>query len=293
MSRSITCSNHRGISMTFDEYSFQPFLLAHVEGIYEARNDLIVSKNAMLDGGTYQGSTASIRNILLTVMCPADKYYRQQYRDELYQLFSKGSKGTFTYKEFDNVREATYRVESVEQGAIDKRLFNISLICEDPFFYAVNDTHVELANWEGLFEFVHEFIEDGEEFGYRSEKRLVTIENEFGIDGMGITILVSFNGRVVNPSIVKVEDGTHITLGNSAYPLELNSGDMLRITTGANDKHIYLLQDGVETEINQYLTEDSDFILLTRGENNIGYEADIGVDNIVMDIQYRMQYEGA
>ena len=45
--------------------------------------------------------------------------------------------------------------------------------------------------------------------------------------------------------------------------------------------------------INEYLTEDSKFLQITRGNNSFGYEAESGVENIIITIEYKRKYEGA
>lgn len=70
-------------------------------------------------------------------------------------------------------------------------------------------------------------------------------------------------------------------------------GDVLVITTGRDNKHIKLIRDGVETEINEYLTEDSDFFNLLTGDNHIVYNAYDGVETMSVLIQYKFQYDGA
>ena len=71
------------------------------------------------------------------------------------------------------------------------------------------------------------------------------------------------------------------------------NGDVVIITTAQNDKHVYLQRGTEKTEVNEYMTEESKFIQLMRGNNNIGYTADIGDEYLSVSIQYRMKYSGA
>ena len=288
MSRKITCENGE-YKIIFGEDSFSPFLLASVDGIYSVKNNLVVSKNAMSDGGTFQGSTAEIRNIVLKVMVEPLHIWRQDSRDILYQLFSKDSFGTFIYEENGKRRKTKYRVESITQSEWKKRLFTISLICEDPFFYGMSPVKYELGTYDGAFEFIHEFITDGEELGTRSNETIATIKNNLGTDGIGLNFKIQCVGNVVNPEVVKIETNERLSLGTSSLPLSLSFGDILEITTSTNNKHVYLNGE----EINQYLTEDAEFIQLSRGVNSIGYNAESGSENMQVTITYTPQYEGA
>lgn len=293
MSRSITCSNNNGSSMIFDTEGFKPFVLASVDGLYQSENNIFVSDNTMIDGSEYQGSVAKKRPVTLTLMDRPDNVYNQDNRDALYILFSKNSDGTLTYEENGKKRIVNYHVEKVYKGKLNSRLVIVSLLCTDPLFYDAEPTIVELANWIGDFEFIHEFTANGEEFGHRSQARVATISNDNAVMDLGMTIIIEALSDVTNPKIVKIDTQEKIQIGSDSYPFNMVIGDSVIITTSVNDKHVYLLRNGVKTEINEYLTEDSKFLQITRGNNSFGYEAKAGVENIIITIEYKRKYEGA
>lgn len=289
--RYITCSNADGFSITFGERGLTPFVLVEAEGCYGVANNVTISENTMTDGGAYQGSVAKIRNIVLTVQDLSDHTYN---RNLLAALFKSGETGTLVFHEEENDRKIEYYVESITStGQASSRTYQISLLCPDPFFYALSNVNVMLSAWLKGFEFVHQFTANGEEFGYRSNERLKNIENQNAADGIGMTITVAVSGTVQNPSIVRVDSNEAITIGSSLYPFDMLAGDTLTITTSDNDKHVYLTRNGVTTEVNQYITEDSTFIQLQRGDNNIGYNAAVGEDAMTVVISYRLKYAGA
>lgn len=291
VNRSITCSNADGFSVVFGERGMSPFLLVEAEGCYYISNNVTISENTMSDGGAYQGSVAKIRNIVLTVRDLTNHVYN---RNLLAQLFKTGEPGNLVFREDENERQIDYYVESVNStGQYGSRIYTISLLCPDPFFYALEDVTVYMASWVSNFEFVHEFLSSGEEFGYRSAERLQNIVNQNAANNIGMTIKVTANGNVTNPSIIRVESNESITVGSVAKPFNMTAGDILTITTSDNDKHVYLTHEGSTAEVNEYLTEDSVFIQLMRGDNNIGYSADSGEDNMVVEITYRLKYRSA
>lgn len=291
VNRSITCSNGDGVSIVFGERGFSPFLLVDCVGCYEVENNVTISENTMTDGGAYQGSVAKIRNIVLTVRDYLNNVYN---RNLLSALFKSGEEGTLVFSEDPNERQINYYVESITStGNYGSRTYTISLLCPDPFFYAMDDVTLLMAAWIANFEFIHEFIASGEELGYRSLEKLSKVENENAADNIGMDIVIYANGSVTNPSVTRVESDETITVGTINKPLVMASGDTVRITTSNNNKHVYLTHEGTTTEINQYLTEDSVFIQLMRGSNTIGYDADSGVDNMVVQITYRLKYAGA
>lgn len=291
--RKVICTNNNGYTTVFDEQSLSPFFLARIEGIYESSFDVEISENKVTDGGTWIGSVAKVRNIILVVSDRPEDKFRQNHRDVLYSLFPKGTLGTLKYIEDDSERWIDYRVEYVRDSDFDKRLYTISLLCENPYFYSPTDVKVEVASIISAFKFIHEFKSEGEEFGYRSNETIAKFINENGIDGVGIIAQFEALGDVTNPSLVHIERDQHLKLGYANKPLNLTRGDVVKITTETNNKHIYLIRNGVQTEINEYLTEDSDFIQLKIGVNNIGYEADSGIENLILKLSYRMKYSGA
>ena len=72
----------------------------------------------------------------------------------------------------------------------------------------------------------------------------------------------------------------------------MEPGDVVRITTGTNEKNVYLIKDGVTTKINEYLDEESEFIQLVHGSNTFIYDAAQGVDYLNVTISYRFRYLG-
>lgn len=295
--RSITCINNvTGVTAEFREDGFTPFFLAAVDGLYQSENNVFVSDNTMTDGSTYQGSIAKQRNIVLHVMDnpqSPDFVYNQQNRDFLYGLFRKGEQGTLIYTENGKSRKIEYHPEKIERATSGSRLFSISLICENPMFKDENDHRVSIANWIDDFEFLHEFIDEGEEFAHRSDVRLVNIVNDVATNGIGLTITITATGPVKNPVITHVETESHLQIGSGETSLYLERGDVVTITTSLNNKHVRLTSENITQEINQYLTEDSEFIQLMFGNNDIAYDAEEGAEFMVVDIKYAYEYEGA
>lgn len=291
--RKITCVNSSGATIIFNDDSFSPFLLAHVEGLYETQNNVYVSENTMIDGGEYQGSVKKVRNIVITIMDLPNNVFNIKNRDILYSFFAKGKRGTLIFTENDISRKIEYYVEYIRRANTESRLITISLICPDPYFYDLADTEVKMADYIANFEFVHEFVSDGEELSYRSSETLKNIVNDSGTDEIGMTITLTAIGPVTNPSIAKVETGETMKIGYTGKELNMITDDKLIITTHINNKHVYLERDGVKEEINQFLTEDSTFIQIMQGNNNIGYSAESGYENLIVSIDYKFRYDGA
>lgn len=290
MARSIVCKNKNGQSITFGTGGFSPFLLVDCEGIYSVENNVVTSDNTMTDGATYQGSTVKKRNIVLTVSYKED-YMRS--RNKLYSLFTPKSPGTFVYMEDGEEREIEYYVEKIENDSAKRcRTATISLICPDPYFVAPEDIEVALANWEPQFTFAFSIPTSGIEFGTKANEKMKTIENDSAADRIGLEIVIEAIGEVLNPKIYHIEKNEFVRIGTDLTPFKMQMGDRVIITTGTNNKHIYLESDESLEEINGYLDLDSEFLQLVPGNNTFAYTADSGEGYMTVTIKYRFKYLG-
>ncbi len=286
----IICRNENDIEVEFNYNEDADFFLVSLEGVYSVSNNVVTSENTMTDGSTYQGSTTKQRNIVITAFIDGDY---QKRRDLLYKCFKPKSTGNFTYIEGDEKRTIEYKVEEIdiaETGVI--RNVVISLICPDPFFKDLNDIIVTMAGWKRSFSWPHEFKAEKEPFGERIAEIIKTVENDSAADNIGIEILMQASGAVTNPALYHVEQDEHIKVGTTDHPLQLAAGEAVKITTGTNNKNVYLISNGQETKINEYLDEDSEFIQLTSGSNTFKYDADAGINYLNVTISYRFRYLG-
>jgi hypothetical protein len=289
MTRTIKCTNENNVSITLGE-EFNQWLLTEASGMFSFDNDVAVTDNTMTDGSTYLGTTTKKRNIVLTLR---DKSDHKENRQSLYTIFKPKGIGTLIYTEGDEERTIDYYVESVNiDGANESAMATISLICPDPFFKDLYDIDIQMAGWQSEFEWIHEFIDGGEEFGTRIKSSLKEIDNDSAADYIGITATITVDGSVTNPSLLLVEQDQKLQIGTTTNPLNLVVGDIITITTDTNKKNVYLTHNGVKTAINEYLSDDSQFMQLVHGSNTFKYDADSGADNMNVTISYRLHYVG-
>ena len=267
------------------EQMMNPFVLCKADGIYDVDNNVSITNNAMIDGGTYFGTTMSTRNIILTIK---DIEGHDSNRELVDLIFTKNKPGILQVQDGTHLRAIEYYVESITTTATPKtRLTTISLLCPDPFFYDPTDTSVYIATLISDFEFEHEFDEYGEELGHFNESKIGTIENESADDNIGMTIIIEALGEVINPKLTMIETQEYIAVGTDARPYTMNYKDTITISTVSGKKNVY---DADGNSINAYLDEDSTFFQLHRGENSIGYTASTGDDYMAITVMYRYKY---
>jgi hypothetical protein len=266
-------------------------VIDNIDGIYAFTGEVITSPYSQTHGDRYKTTRAEKRNIIVSGVI-YDNYWEN--RQMMYRVFRLGSVGRFCYTEPDHSnRYADYYVESVEidQNAY-RGVYQISLICPDPFFYAGDSETIELASWSSDFIFPHNFIAAGEELGHRETSMIKEIENLNGVDGIGVKIIMTANGNVTNPYVYLYETGERITIGTTANPYVLDSSTRVEIDTTTGRKNIVQIVNNVTTRINEYLDPDSCFWQLGSGINTIGYNAAAGANYLNVRVEYKMRYLG-
>ncbi len=288
--RKIICTNEDGISCTFSD-TFSPFLLESAEGLYDVDNELSFASGGLSDIDTFLGCKMKCRDIKLTIRDGINSDH-QANRYFLYTLFKNGGPGTLRYIENDISKEIDYRVDKITPSSTERaRRIIIDLRCANPFFRDIKSNVYFASEWRNAFTFSHIFKEEGEVFGYKDNTLLAKIYND-SVISTGMSVTISCAGNVTNPAIRHAESAKYMQLGDTSYPLKLKRNDEICITTGRNDKHVYLMRDGQISEINQYVIEGSEFILLNSGENTIGYSADEGKEHMSLKIEYTNLYTG-
>ena len=290
--RKIICTNDDGVSVEFREDMESPYILMSTKGVYTADYNVSTSDNTMIDGATYQGSVAKKRNIVLYIKDLMNFY---DHRNHLNAVFKQGKPGKFVIEDEGIKRSIDYYVESINGNEIKPHIHyhTISLMCPNPFFTTVNPNNVYIANWVPCFEWEHEFKEWKEPFGYRSRIKTRTIENVDAMDNVGMSIMITCTGGVVNPVLTLIERNEHIRIGTQANPFTMTPGDVLEITTADGNKHVYYTHESVRQEQNYLMAPGSAFIQLERGNNTFAYDADEGADYMIIKIKYNMTYARA
>ena len=118
------------------------------------------------------------------------------------------------------------------------------------------------------------------------------IQNLNGVDGIGMKIILTASGDVVNPYVYLYETGEQIKIGTTLNPYTLTSSKRIEIDTTTGKKNIVQIANNVETRINEYLDPDSSFFQLGAGINTIGYNSASGSEYLNVRIEYKMRYLG-
>lgn len=151
----------------------------------------------------------------------------------------------------------------------------------DPYFYSKKEEKIDLAIWVENFSFPLEIpLETGIEMGYRSPSLIVNVINE-GQESTGMKISFRASGTLKNPSLVNVNTYEFLKINTIMQP-----GDVIEISTYMRRKRVTLIRESVETNIFNLLDISSTFLQLDLGDNLFRYDADEGLDNLEVSMNF-------
>ncbi|MCM1052448.1 MAG: phage tail family protein [Ruminococcus sp.] len=282
--KKIICESYLGEKLEFN-YRF-PFHLDDVSGLHEMLSTVSGMTSAYGVGEIYAGTSINKRNIVIKGTITDNIINNRQL---LYRIFPQRTIGTLYYYEDDLARKIKYRVESIKidfKGIY--KAFQISLICQNPYFTDVDKTTLQMATWLPAFKFPLQIPEvEGIKFGKKNTNLMAVIKNDSNIE-YGMTIIFKANDIVINPSLFNVDSREEMKVN-----ISMNAGDKVIVSTYRENKNIIYIPSatGKEENINNLMVYGSKFLQVHRGINTFRYNADEGADNLEAIIEFYQEYE--
>lgn len=248
-----------------DLFNNKDYELVHAEGLNPARATLNIAKMAIKDGGKFNSSTLNERNIVLTIR---PKRNIEENRLNIYKIVRP--------KRYIKVYLKTNSRDVYIEGYVDIfdvdlfaeiQLYQISIICPDPYFKMTETLIQKFSAVKGKFTFPVNFTSDGVEISEIEVNQRVNIYNP-GDDDCGLTFDIYAVSLALEPTIHNLTTGKHLTINH-----EFNPGDIVRISTGTNEKSITLIREGIETNIFNQMDMSSNWLTLMPGDNYFTYSA--------------------
>lgn len=242
-----------------------------IQGLNPVKATLVSTSLAQQDGASLNNARRETRNITMSLGLESDFVTNtvSQLRRQLYSYFSPKSAITFSLYEDDVFwGSAVAIVESCEANMfVADPQIDISLICNDPDFYAPDVTSIDSFT-----------VSD-------ASTQTITYE---GTTETGILFTLTF-----------LEAATGITLNNtrpngSLDLLELDgpfaNGDVLTVNTNDRQKSLILSTAGHPQSVLSYLGSRSEWIKLQPGDNL--FRAFYNGTTTPFNIQYTAKFEG-
>lgn len=301
MIKSVTVTNYLGESVKIELAEGEPehgMIIKSITGLGPPKANVSMTDLATMDGSLFNSARVEKRNIVMQMLfgyAPTIEDSRQR----TYKYFPIKKPVKFVIETDNRTLETNGVVELNEPNIFSKDESNqISLICEDPYFYATGSVTTIFFGVEPLFEFIfsNESLDEPMlEFGSLENETEKVIYYE-GDAEVGITITIHAIGEAGNITIYNT--GTREVMKIDVAKIAaitgagITTGDDIIITTVRGDKKIGLLRNGRYTNILNALDKNSDWFQLTKGENIFAYTAEYGSENLQFKIENQVIYEG-
>lgn len=267
----------------------RPFILESIDNVASVTTNISFSNN-VLDGTSIDNVSIKEKILPLNGAIVANsKEDLDRKRSYLSSLFNPKFKATLIYTNDALTRKIDCTVQDItfQQSINFTQKFLVQFICPVPFWKDIFTKRVDIAVWQGDFEFELEVKEEGNLLGHRVSNLICNIEN-YGDIQCGMKIQFRALATVVNPSLFNVNSREFIKINQT-----LEKGDLLEVTTEYSNKRIELVRsNGTRQNVFNWLDLDSEFLQLEVGDNLFRYDANTGIDNLEVSIYYTPLYLG-
>ena len=303
MIKSVTITNHLDESIKLDLFNPEEsgFIIKSIEGLGPVKANINFKELATNDGAIDNSARLSSRNIVMSLQFMESPTI-EETRLKSYKYFPIKRNIKFLIETDNRICETIGRVETnVPTIFSNAEGCQISILCPNPYFYSAGENGTNQTIFYGtepLFEFPfsnESLTEDLIEFGSIENRTEGTIYYD-GDAEIGITIqihavgeaegLVIYNTKT--REIMRINDDKLKSLIGSG----IQAGDEITITTSRGEKGIYMLRNGVTTNILNSLEKPIKWFQLSKGDNTFAYTASAGLTNLQFRIENKVIYEG-
>lgn len=306
MIKSFTIVNFLGESLKLELGSPEKsgFLIQSVTGIGPAKADINKTEVVTNDGALYNSARVNSRNIVFNFIFTEteDGESIEDVRHKSYKYFPL-KKGVDIIIETDKrLLKASGYVESNEVNIFSQReSAQVSIVCPDPYFYSYGEGGIIKTIFYGVepkFEFPFANVSYEEKTMVMGEllSKTKSVIYYPGDSEVGIMIYIHALDEAVNPFIYNIRTNERMTINTERLKTLTGSalvgGDDIIINTAKGEKSIILKRDNKEYNILNCLGRDTDWFLLSKGDNVFAFGAEDGTANLQFYIENKVVYEG-
>ena len=262
----------------------EDYYLINVTGLTPPAATINTGAYATKDGGRFTGSRFDNRNIVLYIKPRRNvektrinlyTYIRSKHYIKLY--LKNGTRDVW----IDGY------VESVDGDLFTQsQQIQVSIICTDPYFKAMEEKIFYFSNIKSLFEFPFVIDENGVEISSVSSFAELNVQNTSD-EETGVILEFHASDLALEPTVYNARTNEKFTLNH-----EFQKGDLVRLNTRTNEKKLTLIRDGVETNILNQMDRGSKWFNLLVGDNVFTYTALYGIENLQLKLILQPIYGG-
>lgn len=255
-----------------------------IDGLTPGNAQITTAATGVMDGERLQHTRIEKRNIVIKIK-PMEPV--EQNRINLYKFFRLKEFIKFYYKNSNRDVYIEGYTESVTGSLFsEKEIIQISIICPDPFFKELSPTVSDASQVEALFEFPFAIGVEGVSISEINIEKTKNIYNKSDLT-TGVRIFLNARGKVKNPTIYNRNTGEKFGLN-----IVLQEGDRVTISTISGRKSVILERNGEIQNILKYVSKKPTWFQLEPGDNAFVYEIEEGGENLMIEFETNVLYEG-
>ena len=307
MIKQIEITNSSGEKFTLDLMSPDSSGLAigSIDGLGPTKANINVTSSATTDISRYNSAHLDYRNVVFKfIFFEIDKSV-ENTRLKTYQMFPLKKMVHITVLTDNRYLCTDGYVESNEPAIFSEREgTSVSIICPDPFFYSELERNKDVTynNVKKMFKFPFRTTETKKViFGYITILPLQEITN-LGDAEVGLSISFIIKGSdVINPFVMDYNKNQYMKILSSKVVVQeegsepvtgLLENDVVKIITVNSKKKVLLYRNNKEYNIIAALESYMTWLVLEKGINVYTFGADSGLDNLEINYEYTIVYEG-
>lgn len=300
MIKSVTVTNYLGdqIKLTLTKPEETGLIITSITGLGPGKATINSTEMSTMDGTIYNSSRCSSRNIVISLRY-LWKETIEEVRHLTYKYFPLKRKVTLMFETDERTSEIEGYVESNEPEIFSKEEgADISIVCPFPFFYSVSNRSTFFGGVEPLFEFPfsnESLTEPLIEFSEIRNDPERNIDYSGDVE-IGVTISIKASGEASNIMLLNVTSHEVMRIDTDVIEAITGSGivdkDEIIISTVKGQKSAVLVREGKTTNILNSIDRSSAWFQISKGDNLFMYSAEEGQNNLQIEIQNRVLYEG-
>ena len=261
----------------------QNYIIKSITGLTPMGATIQTTTIGNKDGARYNSSRANVRNIVVNV---SPSYPVDENRIALYNYLQVGKNIRVFYK--NNIRNVYIDgyVESVDGDLFEKgETMQVSILCPQPYFIAVEDTERTLLNVLSLFETPFTIPLEGMAFSEVINENLEF--NNQGEKESGLYFEVEFSTYIGK---ITIRDNVR----NETFSIEYDFQpyDVLQINTNTGEKEVTLIRCGKAYNLMSILILQNQWLRTSLGFNSFSITTDKGSQNFRLSASWNEMYQG-
>lgn len=293
MIKSVTVINYRNESIKLELTNpwETGLAISSITGIGPSKATINTTDLASSDGSIYNSARTNQRNIVISFKLLPDPVTTlvEDTRQRTYRYFPVKRQVTLMFETDNRLCLIDGYVESNEPDIFQKEeTAQISILCPDPYF-KVKDQTIVLNGIENLFEFPFSNESTTENLIEMSNTSNL-VSNDYIYDGdvdNGCVFRIHASGPVNKITLYNVTTQEKMVINTSMI-----NGDDIYVSSEHGNRYIYRIRNNVREQLLSALDKLTQWIHVTKGVNRFSYSAVSGSNNITIDVDINILYEG-